>query len=147
MAQRCCWVGLSIDVCHTSYFTSYFMLQTFYFVISHRARRWHSGMLLVGAVDACLPHFLLHFLLHASNFLLRYLAQGSRRTRRRCCWLGQSINVCLCDMPIHLTRRHGGHGDHTPNVIPCRCTPPAWNLPGLAIGRLCGWNQYNVRWS
>ena len=27
-----------------------------------------------------------------------------------------------------------GHGETPPNVIPCRCTPPAWNLRGLAIG-------------
>jgi hypothetical protein len=35
-------------------------------------------------------------------------------------------------MVSHRARR--GHGAHTPNVIPCRCTPPAWNLRGLAIG-------------
>ena len=33
------WLGQSIHVCHTSYFTSYFMLLTSYFVISHRAHR------------------------------------------------------------------------------------------------------------
>jgi hypothetical protein len=67
-----------MHVCHTSYFTSYFMLQTFYFVISR------------GGTEGTEP----------------------TPTKRH-------------SMPVL----------------------PAWNLPGLAIERLCGWNQYNVRWS
>ena len=38
-SETCCWVGLSIDVCHTSYF----MLPTSYFVSSHRVRRGHGA--------------------------------------------------------------------------------------------------------
>jgi hypothetical protein len=107
-------------------------------IISHRARRGHRDVF-VGWGCRCM----------FVNAIHRFISRRDTEGTEVFYWSGQSINHCLCDMPIHLTRRHGGHGAHapTPNVIPCRCTPPAWNLPGLAIGRLCGWNQYNVRWS
>jgi len=38
-----------------------------------------ESVLLVGAVDSCLPHFQLHFLIPTLYFLLRYLAQRARR--------------------------------------------------------------------
>jgi hypothetical protein len=48
--------------------------------------------------------------------IVNCFAQGTRRARRRCCWVGQSIDVCQCHIPIYLTRRHGGHGAHTPQT-------------------------------
>ena len=41
-----------ININHTSYFTSYFMLQTSCFVSSHRAHREH-GVLLYSCADQC----------------------------------------------------------------------------------------------
>jgi hypothetical protein len=38
-----------------------------------------ESVLLGGAVDSCLPHFQLHFLIPTLYFLLRYLAQRARR--------------------------------------------------------------------
>jgi hypothetical protein len=59
------------------------------------------------------------------------------------------MSMRYADLPHAETQRARSPRTH-PNVIPCRCTPPAWNLPGRAIerlwvGRIHGaWNRRGV---
>ena len=54
--------------------------------------------------DECQPPFLLHFILHASNFLLRYLAQRTQRAQRQAVDCNALMNAHHCELPTFVYR-------------------------------------------
>jgi hypothetical protein len=58
-----------------------------------------ESVLLVGAVNSCLPHSQLHFLIPTLYFLLRYIAQSTQRAES--ILLGGAVDSCLPHFQLH----------------------------------------------